>query len=970
MPVGDAAALPPPHHNPFPSDAASATPAMEPVHFIATCTFGLESVVARELTDLGYAAKASTTGRVEFVVQPGEVHPPPFPAAPGSADQRESDAFPAWQVAAVRTNLWLRSADRVLICVGRFEVGGGEAPRASASPPAPIDPRADANSEALGDAAFDQLFEGVKAIPWERWIPLGSPFPVAGRCVRSRLTSEPAVQRATKRAVVERLRAAHQLGPNAMIPERDAESHDSGAVRIEVSILRDVATITIDTSGAGLHKRGYRQGTPGEAALKETLAAGLVQLSVWKPRGSTEYPPLIDPFCGSGTIAIEAALLARRIAPGLSRTFDCEHWNNQSPKRADQRHVIDPQLWARERAHARLVQRPRVSTTDHRPRIVASDIDPGAVDLARINARRAGVDRDIEFLVRDARNISSPHEHGCVITNPPYGVRVGAGDASNRPGLHSTSRGSPRPDQRGNPRLDRRSDRRSAAPRNAPPSWTGIDPEQDARSMKLRPTFGDTPAWGVHDRATEALYRALPLAFRRLKSWSFHIFTARLDLETLFGQQSTRRRKMYNSKIECCYFQFLAPKIKGQISHDEPAARDETDSAPMQAPVHVPAGVGSGPEFRGADAEEFEENAPASNPPTMALGAPVFGGLRERDEKEARELEACLVNNLRHLRKYPARGITCFRVYERDVPDVPLIIDKYEDCFHVAEYERRHSRTAAQQADWFEAMRAVIARVAGVPIEQVFMKEKHRQRGLTQHEKVDSRSHTRIVQEGGLRFEVNLSDYIDTGLFLDHRLTRQMVRDNVERLAARASQERRAIRFLNLFCYTGSFTAYAAAGAAAASTTIDTTSVDLSNTYLDWAERNLALNALKTRGSHRFIKSDVLEFLDTHARPGPGGVGGEGRYDLAVVDPPTFSNSKSTEEDWEVLHGHARVLELLGPLMAPAGVVYFSTNFRRFKLNEDAVAAAGFAAREITTQTLPPEYRNRKTHRCWRLTKN
>ena len=840
------------------------------VLFIATCTFGLESVVARELAGLGFDARATTTGRVEWSVPVED-----------------------WPLAAVRSNLWLRSADRVLICVGRF-----------AAPD------------------FDALFEQAKALGWSAWIPLGAAFPVAGRCVRSRLSSEPAVQRATKRAIVESLRKSHGLGPNAMVPEADAAS--PGTVRVEVSILRDQATLTIDTSGIGLHKRGYREGVPGEAAMKETLAAGLVQLSVWDGARATRQGraprALMDPFCGSGTIAIEAAMLARNIAPGLHRSFDCERWGAYGPGQLAPRlsgperggPMIDPAIWERERGAARSAVR-----TGFALRIAASDVDEQALRLARTNARRAGVEGDIQFSRRDVREIASPDEYGVIVTNPPYGVRLGA-DGS----------------------LQRTGERRDARPSGfrGRPALPNEPPEVRVRDRRLLPQ-ADQPE-------VEALYRAMPLAFRRLPTWSFHVFTGRLDLEQIFGQEATRRRKIYNSKIECCLFSFLGPRPSESGAAGE-GASGEVHSDRGAVPMGV---IEEHTNTVDRDDRCEPGTEPGIEPETSARGPDshaAFGGLRERDEKEAREFGACLGNNLRHLRKYPARGVTCYRVYERDVPDVPLIIDKYEDCFHVAEYERRHSRTPAQQADWFERMRRVIVEVSEVPPERVFIKEKHRQRGLTQHEKVGQTGHAIVVREGGLKFEVNLADYIDTGLFLDHRLTREMVREECARFRERTG---RGARMLNLFCYTGSFSVYAASAGAS------TTSVDLSNTYLDWAQRNFRLNGLGA--GHRFLRSDVVEFLSRN----PGGP-----YELAVVDPPTFSNSKSTEEDWEVLTGHARVLESLAPAMAPGGVVYFSTNFRRFKLNTDAVTRAGYSFREITSRTIPPEYRNRRIHACWRL---
>jgi 23S rRNA (guanine2445-N2)-methyltransferase / 23S rRNA (guanine2069-N7)-methyltransferase len=411
-------------------------------------------------------------------------------------------------------------------------------------------------------------------------------------------------------------------------------------------------------------------------------------------------------------------------------------------------------------------------------------------------------------------------------------------------------------------------------------------------------------------------------------------------MERLFGQTAARRRKLYNSKIECTYFSFLGPKPAPKAGSRGGAEVAEEE---MQAGETQPSGDLSAEEVEHLDLESMAsaDSAPESpTPPTppSAISAPprepagpAFGGLRERDEREAAEFGRCLANNLRHLRKYPTRGITNFRVYERDVPDVPLIVDRYEAAsgelwFHAAEYERQHSRSAAQQADWFDLMRRTIAETAEVPPVRVVMKEKHRQRGLTQHEKVADTRGTIVVQEGGLRFEVNLTDYIDTGLFLDHRLTRQMFKDQAA-----------GKHVLNLFCYTGSFTVYAASGGAAS-----TTSVDLSNTYLDWARRNLGLNNLYS-AKHAFIRSDVMEFIRSAPRP-PGGA-----FDLVMLDPPTFSNSSSTEQDWEVQHSHVELLTQLAPLLSPQAVVHFSTNFRRFKLDEASAAEAG-----VPQQAHPP----------------
>lgn len=773
---------------------------MSTIDLIAATAFGLESVVARELEELGYQPRILSTGRVLF----------------------EGDFL-----ALARANTWLRAADRVLVRIAEF-------------------PAAD----------FDQLFEGVKALPWEEWISREHAFPVDGRCVRSLLTSVPAVQRATKKAIVERLGSKYGL---TTLPETGAE------VRVEVSILNDVATLTIDSSGDGLHKRGYRK-LIGDAQLKETLAAGLVLLSVWN-----RERPLIDPFCGSGTIPIEAAMIGRNIAPGLYRSFAAVDWG-----------MISDEVWDQVDQEARDIEQPKLAYDIH-----GFDISEEQLSLARFHAKRAGVQDCIRFANRNFLDLTSKLEYGVTIMNPPYGDRVGIG------------------------------------------------------------------------REIEQLYRAFPTVLRRLPTWSHHVLTSWDDFEALVGQRATRRRKLYNAQIECQYFQFLGPRPPENMPTREMPAVDESFAGVGSDPDVVP-GVEPMPEQAEEPAEQevsHEEEAAPEQPAAEPIAA-SFGGLRSRDVKEIEEFRACLTNNVRHLRKYPSRGITCYRVYERDAPDVPVIIDVYEDTAHVAEYEREHGRTAAQHTDWLERCGEVTAEVLGIDTRRVIVKRKHRQREGTQHEKVSEEGKTIVVNEGGLRFEVNLSDYIDTGLFLDHRLTRQMVR---ERSAGK--------RFLNLFCYTGSFTVYAAAGGAAA-----TTSVDLSKTYLRWAGRNLELNGQEWWGEdvrdhapppengNRLVFGDVMAFLRDH-EPGEW-------YDLIVIDPPTFSTSNRTEDVFDVQRDHGELLGLAAGLLSQGGEIFFSNNNRRFKFDEAVLARAeetGFQIREISNRTVPPEYRNTRIHRCWRI---
>jgi len=304
-----------------------------------------------------------------------------------------------------------------------------------------------------------------------------------------------------------------------------------------------------------------------------------------------------------------------------------------------------------------------------------------------------------------------------------------------------------------------------------------------------------------------------------------------------------------------------------------------------------------------------------------------------------------LIKRFRHLSRWARRqGIEAFRLYDRDIPEIPLVIDWYAGWLHAAEYERPHERTEIEHEVWLERMLEAAAMALDVPPGKAFLKVRRRQRAGGQYEKLDQRRALLAVREGGLEFEVNLSDYLDTGLFLDHRTTRALVRD-----------EARDRRFLNLFCYTGSFSVYAAAGGAK-----ETTSVDLSNTYLDWTRTNLARNRFTDAGRHRTVRDEARAFLGHRARRG------EPPFDLVVVDPPTFSRSALSPAPWDVQRDHAELLDLVAANLAPGGVVYFSTNARRFHLAAETVQRT-FTIRDITRRTLPEDYRASRPHRTWRL---
>lgn len=268
--------------------------------------------------------------------------------------------------AIATANIWLRVADRVKIVIGEFQA-----------------------------KTFDQLFERTKALPWENFLPVDANFPVSGKSVKSTLYSVPDCQSIVKKAIVERLKSAYK---------RMSFLDESGArYKIEVSILKDKVTLTMDTSGAGLHKRGYRT-TQGDAPLKETLAAALVKISKWSP-----HRPFVDPFCGSGTLCIEAAMIGQNIAPGYNREFDAEQWS-----------WIKPAIWEKVREEADLK-----ADYDQELTILGTDIDHRMIEIANSNALEAGFGDIIEFKQMQATDFTTRLDNGVIVSNPPYGERIG-----------------------------------------------------------------------------------------------------------------------------------------------------------------------------------------------------------------------------------------------------------------------------------------------------------------------------------------------------------------------------------------------------------------------------------------------------------------------------------------------------------------------------------------------------------------
>ena len=401
--------------------------------WIAPCHFGLESVCKREILDLGYEIVSVEDGKVMF----------------------RGD-----EMACVRANIFLRTCERILLHVGTFKA-----------------------------ETWDELFEGTKALAWEAFIPQDGRFWVTkANSVKSRLFSPSDIQSIMKKAMVERLKSVYGI---SWFKEEGA------SYPVRVSILKDMVTVGIDTSGVSLHKRGYRKMT-AKAPITETLAAALIMLTPWKADRI-----LVDPFCGSGTFPIEAAMIAANIAPGLNREFTAESWTNFIPK----------DLW-----YKAIDEAENAKLSDIKPDIQGYDIDADVIKAARSNAYAAGVEDMIHFQVRDVAKLSHPKKYGFIITNPPYGERVGAvigGEAD---------------------------------------AGTNVSANAGAGANAVAGVAGSVNA------DIFRLYQILGERYKALDDWSMFMITSYENAEKAIGKKADKNRKIYNGMMKTYFYSFMGPK--------------------------------------------------------------------------------------------------------------------------------------------------------------------------------------------------------------------------------------------------------------------------------------------------------------------------------------------------------------------------------------------------------------------------
>ncbi|KFF62912.1 23S rRNA methyltransferase [Pectobacterium brasiliense] len=694
----------------------------------ASTARGLEELLKSELESLGAQSCAVVQGGVHF----------------------EGDNRLLYQ-----SLLWSRLASRILLPLNEFKV----------------------------HSDLD-LYLGVQAIDWSTIFSIDKTFAVHFTGTNEDIRNSQYGALKVKDAIVDSFTRKTGQRPDVAKQQPD--------IRINVFLQRDMANVSLDLSGDGLHQRGYRD-LAGLAPLKENLAAAIVLRSGWQ-----NGTPLVDPMCGSGTLLIEAAMIAADRAPGLHRT----HWGFNAWLKHD------AELWREVTAEAQ--QRARQGLQATTSRFFGSDNDRRVIEIAKANARRAGVAELISFDVRDAAQLKNPlpeGPRGTVVSNPPYGERL-----------------------------------------ESEPALIAL---HNMLGRKMKSDFG---------------------------GWQLSLFSASPELLSCLQLRAERQFKAKNGPLDCVQKNYQLAETQGESA--------------------------------GQIAEDFANR---------------------------------LRKNLRKLEKWAKQqGIECYRIYDADLPEYNVAVDRYGSWVVVQEYAPPKTVDAQKARQrLFDVINATLS-VLELPSNRLVLKTRERQKGKNQYEKLAQKGDFLLMEEFGAKLWVNLTDYLDTGLFLDHRIARKML-----------GEMSRGKDFLNLFAYTGTASVHAGLGGARSTTT-----VDMSRTYLEWAEKNLRVNGLTGR-QHRLIQADCLSWLHNASE----------QFDVIFIDPPTFSNSKRMEESFDVQRDHLALMKDLKRLLRRGGTIMFSNNKRGFQMDTAGLTALGLNAKEITAQTQSQDFaRNRQIHNCWLLT--
>lgn len=706
---------------------------------------------------------------------------------------------------AYRACLWSRLANKILLPLASFEAGTQE-----------------------------ELYDGVREIRWEEHLsPSGSLLvDFIGTSDAIRNTQFGALK--VKDAIVDCLRDFS--GERPSVAKRDPD------LLVNVRLSKNKAIVSIDLSGESLHRRGYRV-KQGSAPMKENLAAGILIRAGW-PEIAAQGGALLDPMCGSGTILIEAALIAADIAPGLLRgSFGFERCLN---------HRSDIWLELRDEAFAR---KKAGLGKENLPEIRGYDADVKVIRAAEENIVSAELDHWLRVSRKELKDFVRPThkamEFGLVLSNPPYGERLG-----------------------------------------------------EIESLKL-------------------LYAHLGERLRNeFQGWRAGVFTGNPDLGKQMGLRADKKYKFFNGTIPSELLMFSISSdafVQSRVEQDARFSKDDDVRKVAEAKVKI---------------ENKKEQAAA-----LSNGAQM---LVNRLQKNLKQLEKWANKN----------DISCYRLYDADMPEYSAAIDIYRGQVqpnrapqlyaHVQEYAAPKSVDEDKAAGRFAEIEQAVPFALDIPDAHISYKQRRRNKGASQYEKLSERPTGDLfrVQEGAAKLHINMWQYLDTGLFLDHRPVRLMIAD--------LAKDK---RFLNLFCYTATASVHAAMAGARY-----TVSVDMSNTYLNWARKNFALNGL-SESRNRLEQADCLKWLEQNDQ----------QFDLILLDPPSFSNSKRMEDVLDVQRDHVQMIKHAISALAEGGTLIFSNNLRSFKLDHEALST--FTIEDISARTIDEDFkRNSKIHQCWLIT--
>ncbi len=687
---------------------------------------------------------------------------------------------------AYRTCLWSRTANRILLPLSSFEVNSKE-----------------------------DLYSAVKKINWFDHFKPDDTFAVSFNSKNSDVINNSHFgSLVVKDAIVDQMRAKFHKRPNI-------DTHQPN-IRVNVYLNAENAQLSLDLSGESLHKRGYRAANV-TAPIKENLAAAMLLRCGWseiaKKGGS-----LIDPMCGSGTLLLEAAMIAADFAPGLLRDYygftgwkqhDSECWQNLLTE-------------AKHRQSVAIEKMPVIAGFDQSRRTVATAIT---------HVENAGFQNKIHVERRDILD-AEPAESwqpGLLICNPPYGDRLG-------------------------------------------------DNEQ---ITQLYLQFGET----------------LKANF---KHWKASLIISNSEMGFRLGIRSQKPITLFNGPLECKLLRldieeksFFIPKAKSQQERINQITQSHS--------------------------------------------------IESADEQRAEMFANRLRKNLKKIAKWAKReNINCYRLYDADLPEYAVAVDLYQGeklWVNVQEYDPPKTIAPHKANQRLAGILTEIPKVLDINKSQVFLKIRRKQKNTNQYEKQNNTENFYSIEENGCKFLVNFEDYLDTGLFLDHRPIRLLLQ-----------QQAKDKNFLNLFAYTGTASVHAAMGGAKSTTTID-----MSNTYLEWAKKNFDLNKLS--GNHNIIRADCQEWLKQQAQQTE-----KKQYDLIFLDPPTFSNSKRMEDFFDIQRDYIELINHSLALLTESGTLYFSTNFKRFKM--DTHLFSGAVIEDINRSTIPDDFsRSPKIHYCWKIQK-